>query len=158
MPKVATCLWFERDARAAAEFYCSLVPDSRIDRIWHAATDYPAGQEGDPILIEFTLGGHAMQGLNGGTRMAENTSAASISVQTADQAETDRLWAALTADGGKEIQCGWLSDRWGIPWQIVPKRLTELMTDPDRGRAKKAMEAMMGMMKIDIAELERAVG
>ena len=156
MPKVATCLWFERDAEAAAEFYCSLLPDSRVDRVWHAGADYPAGKAGDPILVEFTLAGQAMQGLNGGTPMAEFSSAASIAVETADQAETDRLWAALTGDGGKEVQCGWLNDRWGIPWQIVPKRLNELMTDPDRGRAKRAMEAMMKMVKIDIAALDAA--
>ena len=155
MPKVATCLWFEKDAVAAAELYCSLVPDSRIDHIQRAAVDYPAGKAGDPILVLFTLGGHAMQGLNGG-KTAEFTSAASISLETADQAETDRVWAALTADGGKEIACGWLNDRWGIPWQIVPKRLTELMNDPDSERAKRTMLAMMDMVKIDIAALERA--
>ena len=156
MPKVATCLWFEKDAEAAANFYCALLPGSRIDRVWSAPSDYPAGKAGDPIMVEFTLAGHAMQGLNGGTRMAENSSAASIAVETEDQAETDRLWAALTADGGKEVQCGWLNDRWGIPWQIVPKRLNELMTDPDRARARRAMAAMMTMVKIDIAALERA--
>ncbi len=156
MPKVATCLWFEKDAEAAAELYCSLLPDSRIDHVQRAATDYPAGKAGDPLLVQFTLGGHAMQGLNGGKPMAEFSSAASISVETADQAETDRLWSALTADGGKEIQCGWLNDRWGIPWQIVPKRLTELMNDPDPARAKRAMLAMMDMVKIDVAALERA--
>ncbi len=158
MPKVATCLWFQQDAEAAAQFYCALLPDSRIDRVWRSPADYPAGKAGDPILVEFTLAGQAMQGLNGGTPMAEFSSAASVVVETEDQAETDRLWAALTADGGKEIQCGWLNDRWGIPWQIVPKRLNELMTDPDRDRARRAMEAMMGMVKIDIAELEAAAG
>ena len=156
MPKVATCLWFEREAETAARFYCSLLPDSRIDRVWHAGADYPAGRAGDPILVEFTLAGQAMQGLNGGTRTAANSSAASIAVETADQAETDRLWAALTADGGREIQCGWLHDRWDIPWQIVPRRLTELMTGLDRARARRAMQAMMTMVKIDIAALEAA--
>ena len=156
MPKVATCLWFERDAEAAAELYCSLLPDSRIDKVWRAPADYPAGSEGDPILVEFTLAGAAMQGLNGGRKMPENSSAASIAVETEDQAETDRLWAALTADGGKEVQCGWLNDRWGIPWQIVPRRLNELMTDPDRAKAQRAMAAMMTMVKIDIAALEAA--
>lgn len=156
MPKIATCLWFERDAEAAAAFYCTLVPDSRIDRVWRPPADYPAGKAGDPIMVEFTLAGQAMQGLNGGTRMAENSSAASIAVETEDQAETDRLWAALLEGGGKEIQCGWLTDRWGIPWQVVPRRLNELMTDPDRARAKRAMEAMMTMVKIDIAALEAA--
>ena len=158
MPKVATCLWFKHDAEAAAAFYCSLIPGSRIDRVWSAPLDYPAGKAGDTIMVEFTLAGQALQGLNGGMPMAEFSSAASISVETEDQAETDRLWAALTADGGKEIQCGWLNDRWGIPWQIVPRRLNELMTDPDRDRAARAMAAMMGMVKIDIAALEAAAG
>ncbi len=158
MPKVATCLWFEKDAEAAAEFYCSLIPDSRIHRVWTAPLDYPAGKAGDPIMVEFTLAGQSMQGLNGGQPMAEFSSAASVVVETEDQAETDRLWAALTADGGNEVQCGWLNDRWGIPWQIVPRRLNELMTDPDGGRAARAMQAMMGMVKIDIAALERAAG
>ncbi len=156
MPKIATCLWFVKDAEAAAEFYCSLIPGSRIDRVWTAPLDYPAGKAGDPIMVEFTLAGQAMQGLNGGQPMAEFSSAASVVVETEDQAETDRLWAALTAQGGKAVQCGWLNDRWGIPWQVVPRRLNELMTDPDRARAARAMQAMMGMVKIDIAELERA--
>ena len=157
MPKIATCLWFvngRRGGRRISTARCCR--SSRVDRVWKAPLDYPAGQAGDPILVEFTLAGQAMQGLNGGTPMAAFSSAASIAVETADQAETDRLWAALTADGGKEIQCGWLNDRWGIPWQIVPKRLTELMNDPDRDRAKRVMQSMMTMVKIDIAELERA--
>lgn len=106
MPKVATCLWFERDAEAAAEFYCSLLPGSRVDHIMYAGADYPAGRAGDPVLVEFTLAGQAMQGLNSGQPMAAFSSVASIAVACDDQAETDRLWTALTADGGKEIQCG----------------------------------------------------
>lgn len=155
MPKVATCLWFEREALAAAELYCSLLPGSRVDHVLRAPGDYPAGNAGDVLLVAFTLAGQAMQGLNGGTPMAAFSSAASIAVACDDQAEVDRLWAALT-DGGQEVRCGWLNDRWGIPWQIFPKRLPELMADPDPARARRAMEAMMTMVKIDLAEIERA--
>ncbi len=156
MPKVATCLWFERDAVAAAEFYCSLLPGSRVDHVQSAPGDYPAGKAGDPLIVDFTLAGQAMQGLNGGQKMAANSSAASIAVACDDQAEIDRLWAALTADGGTEIQCGWLNDRWGIPWQIFPRRLPELLADPDPARARRAFQAMMTMVKIDLAAIEAA--
>ncbi|MGV7032074.1 VOC family protein [Methylobacterium symbioticum] len=155
MPKVSTCLWFDRDAEAAVRLYVSLVPDSRIDHIQRAPGPWPGGQTGDAILLAFTLGGQSYQALNGGMA-ADYGTAASISVTCADQAEVDRLWDALTADGGQEIACGWLRDRWGVPWQIVPEAMLRLLADPDPGVSSRAFTAMQGMVKLDIAALERA--
>lgn len=146
--KVRTCLWFDGKAREAAAFYVSLLPDSRID------ADYPA-DETDAMVIEFTLAGAPMMILNGGP-MYKPSPAASISVLTDDQAETDRLWAALVADGGEESMCGWLIDRYGVSWQIVPRRLVALIHHESRDAAARAQEAMMQMKKIDIAALEAA--
>jgi predicted 3-demethylubiquinone-9 3-methyltransferase (glyoxalase superfamily) len=152
--KVSTCLWFERDAEEAVTRYVALVPDSRIDHVQRAPGPWPAGAAGDVILIAFTLGGQSFQALNGGTR-AEYGTAASISVPCADQAEVDRLWAALR-EGGAEIACGWLRDRWGVPWQVFPERLPRLLADPDPAVAARVFTAMQGMVKIDVAALERA--
>ncbi|GJD93298.1 VOC family protein [Methylobacterium iners] len=155
MAKVSTCLWFGKDAEAAARLYVSLVPDSRIDHIQRSPGPWPAGDTGDIILIAFTLGGQSFQALNGGSQ-ADYGTAASISVTCADQAEVDRLWSALTADGGSEIMCGWLRDRWGVPWQIVPEIMLRLLADPDPAVASRAFAAMQGMVKLDVAALERA--
>jgi predicted 3-demethylubiquinone-9 3-methyltransferase (glyoxalase superfamily) len=155
MPKVSTCLWFARDAEAAVRHYVSLVPDSAVQHVQRSPGDWPGGAAGDAILIAFTLGGQSYQALNGGTP-ADYGTAASISVTCADQAEVDHLWAALTADGGQEIMCGWLRDRWGVPWQIVPEVMLRLLADPDPAKAKRAFEAMQGMVKLDAAALERA--
>ena len=114
MSEVSTCLWFGKDAESAVRFYVSIVPGSTIDHIQHSPGAWPGGEAGDVILISFRLGGQSFQALNGGAPMEYGT-AVSISVQCADQAEIDRLWAALTADGGAEIMCGWLRDRWGVP-------------------------------------------
>lgn len=146
-PKLATCLWFDGQAEEAAALYTGLIPGSRIDRVMRLDPDGPA------LLVEFTLGGAPFQALNGGPRY-RLTEAASISVRTADQAETDRLWAVLTADGGSEGQCGWLKDRFGLSWQIVPEALPRLLAAPDRDAAGRALQAMLGMRKIDIAALE----
>lgn len=155
MPKVATCLWFNKDAEAAVERYVSLLPDSRIDEVMRAPGPYPGGEPGDVLLISFTLGGQSYQALNG-SAPADYGTAASISVLCSDQAELDRLWSALTADGGSEIACGWLRDRWGVPWQIVPEVLPRFLADPDSGVAARAFAAMQGMVKLDFAGLERA--
>lgn len=148
MEKVRTCLWFRSGGKAAADLYASLIPDSHVEVVMEGA------DPSDPLLVNFTLAGVPYQALTaeGGP---DPSHAASISVITEDQAETDHLWDALTA-GGAEIQCGWLTDRFGIAWQIVPRRLMELQTDPDPARAAKAHAAMLGMVKIDIAALERA--
>ncbi|MEX6507510.1 VOC family protein [Jiella sp. M17.18] len=155
MSKVSTCLWFGNEAEAAARFYVSLVPDSHLDHVLHAPGDWPGGKAGDVIMVSFSLGGQSFQGLNGG-KPADYGTAASISVECADQAEVDRLWTALTADGGKEIMCGWLRDRWGVPWQIVPRMLPRLLADPDPGVAGRVFAAMSAMVRLDIAALERA--
>lgn len=148
---IRTCLWF-RDGRGreAAEFYCALISGSRIDAVFDIAGD------GASWLIDFTLGGVPYQILDAGP-MFTLTEAVSISVETDDQAETDRLWAALTANGGEESQCGWLKDRYGVSWQVFPKRLTELTLRADKNVSAKAIAAMMKQKKIDIAEIEAAV-
>lgn len=155
MSKVSTCLWFGADVEEAVRFYVSLLPGSEIDHVLHSPGPWPGGRTGDVILITFTLNGQAYQALNGGTRVDYGT-AASISVECSDQAEVDRLWAALTAKGGAEIACGWLRDRWGVPWQIVPEILPRLLADPDPAVSGRVFQAMQGMIKLDIAALERA--
>lgn len=146
--KTRTCWWFDGKAREAVEFYVSLLPDSRIDQEF-------AAHDEEPLVIEFTLAGAPMMTLNGGP-MFKQTEAASISVLTEDQEETDRLWSTLTADGGAESMCGWLKDRYGVSWQIVPKRLVELINHRDVEAAGRTRDAMMQMKKIDIAALEAA--
>ena len=155
MPKVSTCLWFGKDAEMAARFYVSLVPGSSLKHIQRSPTAWPGGKAGDVILVTFTLGGQSFQALNGGEPTSYGT-AASISVECADQAEVDRLWTALTANGGSEIMCGWLRDKWGVPWQIVPEILPRLLADPDPNVSARVFTAMTKMVKLDIAALERA--
>ena len=153
--KITPCLWFNGDAEDAATFYVSLLPDSRIDRIFRAPCDTPSGPAGSVLMVEFTLAGMQYLGLNGRTQYSFNE-AVSFMITCDTQAEVDRLWASLS-EGGEEIACGWLKDRWGLAWQITPRRLMELIKDPNQVRARRAMEAMMQMVKIDIAALERAV-
>ncbi|HKP79726.1 MAG TPA: VOC family protein [Phenylobacterium sp.] len=155
MAKVKTCLWFKDEAEAAVQFYVALLPGSRVEHVQRAPGPWPGGEPGDLIVIDFTLGGTAYQALNGG-EPADYGMAASVSVACADQAEVDRLWAALTADGGSEIACGWLRDRWGVPWQIVPEALPRLLADRDPAVAARVFEAMQSMVKLDVAALERA--
>jgi predicted 3-demethylubiquinone-9 3-methyltransferase (glyoxalase superfamily) len=154
MQKVTPFLWFNGHAEEAAEFYVSLLPDSRIDRIMRSPADTPSGPAGMALTVNFTLAGTRFVGLNGGPQFPF-TEAVSFQIACGDQAEVDRLWAALSA-GGAPGQCGWIKDRWGLSWQVVPTRLHELLADPDPGRARRAMEAMLKMSKIDVAELERA--
>jgi predicted 3-demethylubiquinone-9 3-methyltransferase (glyoxalase superfamily) len=155
MSKVSTCLWFGKDAEAAVRFYVSIVPDSEIEQIQRSPAAWPGGEAGDVILVSFKLANQSFQALNGGAP-ADYGFAASVSVQCAHQGEVDRLWAALTADGGSEIMCGWLRDRWGVPWQIVPDVLPRLLADPDPAVSARAFAAMQGMVKLDVAALERA--
>ena len=155
MSKVSTCLWFGNDAEAAVRFYVSIVPESEIDHIQRSPAAWPGGEAGDVILISFTLANQSFQALNGGAPV-DYGNAASISVQCADQAEVDRLWAALTAGGGSEIMCGWLRDQWGVPWQIVPEVMPRLLADPDPAVSTRVFAAMRGMVKLDAAALERA--
>jgi predicted 3-demethylubiquinone-9 3-methyltransferase (glyoxalase superfamily) len=149
------CLWFDGNAEEAAAFYISLLPDSRIDNVWRSPADTPSGPAGMVLLVDFTLAGAKFQGLNGGPDFRFNE-AVSFVIECEDQAEVDRLWDALAADGGEPGPCGWIKDRFGLAWQITPVRLNELLVDPDPERARRAMEAMLAMGKLDIAELERA--
>ncbi|MGQ0558650.1 MAG: VOC family protein [Sphingosinicella sp.] len=155
MQGITPFLWYDDQAEEAAKFYVSLFPDSRIDRVVRAPSDTPSGPEGYVMLVEFTLFGKPYAGLNGGP-MFKHSEAVSFMVTTDNQEETDRLWQAITSNGGAESDCGWCKDRWGLSWQITPKRLLELIGDPDKARAKRAFEAMMTMQKIDIAAIERA--
>jgi len=155
MDKITPCLWFEGNALEAAQFYTSVFPNSEIREIHNGRVDTPGSQEGSVLLVTFALAGQSYQALNGPPHDKFND-AISLSVSCEDQAEVDRLWAALTADGGKPIQCGWLKDRFGVSWQIVPKRLPELLSDPDLEKGKRVMQAMMRMVKLDIADLQRA--
>ncbi|MFN4025088.1 MAG: VOC family protein [Hyphomonas sp.] len=147
--KVRVCLWFQTGGLKAAEYYVSLLPDSRIDAV------FEHGNAADPMVVEFTLGGAPMMILTAGD-MYKLTPAASISVLTKDQAETDRLWAALLEGGGQESMCGWLEDRFGVAWQIVPEVLPRLINDADRAAGMRAQQAMLTMRKIDIAAIEAA--
>ena len=155
MSKVSTCLWFEKDAEMAVRFYVSLVTGSRLGHILRSPGIWPGGAAGDVILVSFTVGGQSFQALNGGAP-ADYGTAASISVECADQSEVDRLWTALTADGGSELTCGWLRDKWGVPWQIVPETLPRLLADPDPTVSGRVFAAMTKMVKLDIAALEQA--
>jgi len=155
LSKITPVLWFDGDAEEAAEFYTTMLPDSRIDRVWRSPSETPSGPADMVLTVDFTLAGQHFQGLNGGPDFKFNESV-SFMVETEDQAETDRLWDALISNGGEESVCGWLRDRWGLSWQIIPRRLNELIADSDPQRAKRAFDAMLGMVKIDIAELDRA--
>jgi predicted 3-demethylubiquinone-9 3-methyltransferase (glyoxalase superfamily) len=153
--KATLCLWYDGDAEEAARFYAETFPDSAVGAIHRAPGDYPSGKEGDALTVEFTVCGFPCIGLNGGPEFKPNESF-SIQVHTEDQAETDRLWNAIIDNGGQESQCGWCKDKWGFPWQIVPRALTEALADPDKAAAKRAFEAMMPMRKIDVATIVAA--
>jgi predicted 3-demethylubiquinone-9 3-methyltransferase (glyoxalase superfamily) len=155
MKQLFPCLWFDGKAEEAAQFYTSLLPDSHVDKVWRSPADTPSGPAGMVLTVDFTLAGQRLQGLNGGPDFQFNE-AVSFVIECDDQAEVDRLWDALTADGGEPSYCGWLKDRYGLSWQIVPIELTRLMEDPDADRARRAMEAMLKMGKIDVDELRRA--
>ena len=150
------CLWFDRDAEAAARFYAATFPDSAVGAIHRAPGDYPDGQQGDVLVVEFTVLGLPCMGLNGGNQF-KHSEAFSFQVATTTQEETDRYWNAIVGHGGQESACGWCKDRWGISWQITPVQLTRATTHPDRAAAMRAFDAMMTMRKIDIAAIEAAV-
>ena len=149
------CLWFDKDAEAAANFYAKTFPDSQVTAVHRAPGDYPAGKAGDVLTVEFTVVGVACIGLNGGPAFKQDE-AFSFQIGTGTQEETDRYWNAIVDNGGAESDCSWCKDRWGFSWQIVPRALMAGMADPDPAAAKRVMEAMMTMQKIDIAAIEAA--
>jgi predicted 3-demethylubiquinone-9 3-methyltransferase (glyoxalase superfamily) len=152
--KTTICLWYDKDAEAAARFYASLFPDSSVDAVFHAPADYPSGKRGDVLTVQFTVMGIPCIGLNGGPAFQPNE-AFSIQVATDDQAETDRYWDAIVGNGGAESACGWCKDRWGISWQITPRTLTEALA-AGGDEAKRAFAAMMDMGRIDVAAIDAA--
>jgi predicted 3-demethylubiquinone-9 3-methyltransferase (glyoxalase superfamily) len=157
MVKVTPNLWFDGNAEEAAKFYVSLLPDSRIENIWRSPADNPSTPEGAALMVDFTVGGQRFTGINGGPQFPF-TEAVSFVIDCEDQAEVDRLWSALIADGGSPGQCGWLKDRFGVSWQVIPRQLGEMLGSPDRDGARRAMEAMLRMTKIDVATMREAFG
>ena len=153
-PKNMICLWYDKDAEEAARFYASVFPDSKVTAVHKSPSDYPSGKAGDVITVEFTVCGIPCIGLNGGTAF-KHSEAFSFQIATDDQAETDKYWNAIVGNGGKESQCGWCKDKWGISWQITPRVLTEAMAIGGE-EAKRAFEAMFPMKKIDVATIEAA--
>ena len=154
-PGIAPCLWFATEAEEAARFYVSTFPNSRVDHVMRSAVDWPGGKAGEVLFVAFTLHGQPYQALNGGKHDAFND-AVSLSVSCRDQAETNRLWDALIEGGGKAVQCGWLIDRYGLRWQIVPQEFMEMMQSAEGEQPRRLMTAMMGMVKLDVAALKRA--
>ena len=152
--KIIPCLWFDKQAEEAANFYVSVLPDSRIEAVIHAPGDYPSGKAGDVLLVEFTLAGQRYTALNGG-RYFTFTEAVSLQIDCEDQAEVDRLTDALSAVPDAE-QCGWIKDRYGLSWQIVPYAMNRFLADPDPAVSRRVFAAMMEMKRLNIAELERA--
>ena len=152
--KSTICVWYDKDAEEAAKFYASVFPDSKVNAVHKAPSDYPSGKAGDVITVDFTVAGIPYIGLNGGPIFKHNE-AFSICISTEDQAETDTYWNAIVGNGGQESACGWCKDKWGISWQITPRVLTEALAIGG-AEAKRAFDAMMTMTKIDVAKIEAA--
>ena len=155
IPKNTICLWFDKDAHDAASFYAATFPDSKVTAVRKAPNDFPGGKAGDVLTVEFTVCGVPCLGLNGGPTF-KHSEAFSFQVATVDQAETDKYWNAIVGNGGEESACGWCKDKWGLSWQITPIALTEGVTDSDPAVAKRVVDAMMTMQKIDVARIEAA--
>jgi predicted 3-demethylubiquinone-9 3-methyltransferase (glyoxalase superfamily) len=155
MAKNTICLWYDRDAEAAANFYAKTFPDSHVSAVHRAPGDYPSGKQGDVLTVQFTVFGVACLGLNGGPHFKQ-TEAFSFQIATDSQEETDRYWNAIVGNGGRESDCGWCKDKWGLSWQITPRVLTDAMAKGG-DVAKRAFDAMMTMQKIDVAAIEAAV-
>ena len=153
--KNTICLWFDGTAEDAARFYAATFPDSSVDAVWRAPSDFPGGKAGDVLTVRFTVLGIPCLGLNGGPAF-RHSEAFSFQVATDTQEETDRYWNAIVDHGGEESACGWCKDRWGLSWQITPVALSEAIADSDPAVSKRAFEAMMSMTKIDVAAIEAA--
>jgi len=153
-PKNTICLWYDKDAEAAARFYAATFPDSRVTAVRTAPADFPGGKKGDVLTVEFTVCGIPCVGLNGGTAF-RHSEAFSFQIATDTQEEKDRYWDAIVGNGGQESACGWCKDRWGLSWQITPRVLTAALA-AGGSEAKRAFEAMMTMRKIDVAAIEAA--
>ena len=156
LSKNTICLWYDKHALEAAQFYAATFPDSAVTAVHHAPGDYPSGKQGEVLTVEFTVAGIPCLGLNGGPGIQHNE-AFSFQIATEDQAETDRLWNAIIENGGQASACGWCKDKWGLSWQITPRILSTAIASPDRAAAKRAFDAMMGMTKIDVAAIEAAL-
>ncbi len=156
-PKNTVCLWYDNDAEGAAQFYAKTFPDSSVGAVFRAPGDFPSGQQGNVLTVEFTVLGIPCVGLNGGPAFKQSESF-SFQISTVDQAETDRYWDAIIGNGGEASACGWCKDKWGVSWQITPVALLNAITHPDPVAAKRAFDAMMEMGKIDIAAIEAALG
>ena len=154
VPKNTICIWYDKDAEAAARVYASVFPDSSVTAVHHAPSDYPSGKAGDVITVAFTVAGIPCIGLNGGPVFQHNESF-SFQIATDTQEETDRYWNAIVGNGGQESECGWCKDKWGISWQITPRVLTDALA-AGGAEAKRAFDAMMTMQKIDVAKIEAA--
>jgi predicted 3-demethylubiquinone-9 3-methyltransferase (glyoxalase superfamily) len=155
IPKNTICLWYDKDAEAAAHFYAQTFPDSKVGAVQRAPGDFPGGKEGQVLTVEFTVLGIPCLGLNGGP-IFKQSEAFSFQIATQDQAETDRYWNAIVGNGGQESQCGWCKDNWGLSWQITPVALTRGMADPDAAVRQRVFASMMTMGKIDVAAIEAA--
>lgn len=153
-PKNTICIWYDTDAEAAARFYAETFPESSVDEIFRAPSDFPSGKAGDVLTVQFTVAGIPCIGLNGGTIFPQ-TEAFSFQIATEDQAETDRYWNAIVDNGGRESECGWCKDRWGVSWQIIPRTLTDALA-AGGDEARRAFDAMMKMQKIDVAAIDAA--
>ena len=153
-PKNQICVWYDKDAEAATRFYASVFPDSKVGSIWRSPSDNPSKKQGEVLVVEFTVCGIPCIGLNGGPQFPQSE-AFSFQIATDDQEETDRYWNAIVGNGGRESECGWCKDRWGVNWQITPRTLTEAMATGG-AEAKRAFDAMMKMQKIDVATIDAA--
>ena len=155
MNKNTICIWYDKDAEAAARFYATVFPDTSVGAVHRAPSDFPGGKKDDVLTVEFTVVGVPCIGLNGGP-IFKHSEAFSFQIATEDQEETDRYWNAIVGNGGEESQCGWCKDKWGLNWQITPRVLTEAMAKGGE-TARRAFDAMMPMQKIDVAKIEAAV-
>jgi predicted 3-demethylubiquinone-9 3-methyltransferase (glyoxalase superfamily) len=152
--KNTICLWFEKDAEEAANFYSSVLPESSVDKVFRAPSDFPGGKKGDVLIVNFTVCGIPCMGLNGGP-VFKQSEAFSFQITTEDQEETDKYWNAIVGNGGVESECGWCKDKWGVSWQITPRTLTEALSAGGE-ESKRAFDAMMTMKKIDVAVIDKS--